>query len=308
MSSARNISRYAHVCTSHGVAMPAMRKAAAAQHFAGLAEAQFAKGRQRPRTTKVSRYVERRAPAVSRGIAKVLKVHAKRVAGIVRAKAGALLKDATSDRERILRIIEELDLEDLGLDIDGELTTAMLAAFKRAAELGLTEVGLSIDAEITEQLDEAAAAFALDRGGELIKDLAGTTEEAMEALIERGVREGMSVDMLADEVEKLGAFGAARAEMIARTELAFAHVRGNVEGWRQSGEVVGKRSILGDLHDEEDECDEAAEAGVVGLDEEFAPGLMFPPYHPRCVCDISVALRGEESDGGASADDEDEEP
>jgi len=286
------MARYVHVCTSHGVGMPAAHRGAAADAFAKAAEAQLQKGRIKPVSTAVGRYVARKSPALARALRRILQARARRIAARVRTLfVDKVAKSDTGARERIIaQLIESLASDDLGADLEGALAPAMLAAFRRAAAAGATQVGLSVEG-ITDQVDAAAVAYAGRRGGELIKDLAGTTDEAVRGLLERGVDEGMSADELSDAIEALGAFGEYRADMIARTELAFAHVQGNVEGWRDSEEVEGKRSILGDLHDVPDECDDAAEAGVVDLDEEFAPGLMFPPYHPNCICDVLPVLR-----------------
>jgi hypothetical protein len=290
------MTRFIHVCTSHGVGMPALRKAAAAEVFAHAADAQLAKGRIRPTTTNVSRYVARASPAVARALRRILTAKRKALAAQVRAllpDVSKLAKDTGAPTRIIASLIENLQSQDLGLDLEGELAGAMLAAFRRAAAIGATQVGMSI---ATDQVDEAATAYAARRGGELIKDLAGTTRDDMRALLERAVLQGMSADELSTAVEGLGAFSDYRADMIARTELAYAHVQGNVEGWRASGEVVGKRSILSDLHDVPDQCDEAAEAGVVGIDEEFVEGYALPPYHPNCMCDVVPVLRDADDD------------
>jgi hypothetical protein len=288
--------RYAHVCTSAGCAMPLLAKAADVDTFLQRAEVQLAKGRRKPKQTKVAKYVGSKSPKVRRALRKVLRAWAKKVAPkVAKLYAEKLEKDDTTTTARILSIIEALNSDELGEDLYGELEGAMLAAFRRAAAVGATEVGIDFD-DITNQVDKAAVAFAEKRGGELIKDLAGTTDDALRSLLSRAVEEGMSADDLSDAVEDLGAFGDARADVIARTELAFAHVQGNVEGWKASDQVEGKRSILGDLHDIADECDEAADAGVVGLDEDFGDGLDYPPYHPNCVCDVVPVLM-DASDG-----------
>jgi hypothetical protein len=98
----------------------------------------------------------------------------------------------------------------------------------------------------------------------------------------------------------MGAFGEARAEMIARTELAYAHVQGNVQAWAETGEVVGTRWILGDLHDKPDVCDECADRGVVPLGDEYADGVDYPPAHPNCICDVVPVLKGDEDDDEAA--------
>lgn len=278
------MTRWAHVCTSHGVGLPALSKSAAAEIFARQAERQLAKGRRRPVTTAVGRYVESRQAPLARALHRALRAYATSIRPrLLRLYAERLRKDASSATGDVIsRILAELGNQEPGLTLSGELEGPMLAAFKRAAALGLTQVGIEAGEDMTAQMDEAARAYAEERGGELIKELAGTTQEALRALLADAVEEGLSTEDLADRLDDLGAFGEARAETIARTELAYAHVQGNVAGWRASGEVVGKRWVLGDLHDVDDECDEAADAGVVALDDDFPGGIDLPPAHPRC--------------------------
>lgn len=290
--------RYAHVCTSCSCSMPLLAKAADVETFMRRAEAQLAKGRRKPQQTVVGKYVDSKAPKLARVLRKVLKAWAAEVAvkaaNLYGATLASKLQKDTGKAARILSIIEELNNDTLGVNLVGELEGAMLSAFKRAAAVGATQVGFSIT-DITDQVDEKAVEFAAKRGGDLIKDLAGTTDDDLKSLLSRAVDEGMSTDELQDAVEKLGAFGEVRAEMIARTELAFAHVRGNVEGWKASGEVVGKQWILADTHPEPDECDDAADAGVVGLDDDFVDGIAYPPAHVNCLCDVLPVL-SEETD------------
>jgi hypothetical protein len=240
--------------------------------------------------TNVGKYVDRKGPALRRKIAAVLAAQGKRVAAKAsKLYAERLMKDAGPRRDVLAELIAALDSGDLASDVTDQLEGAMQAAFRRAAALGMQQAGIE-DRDVTDQVDEAAVDYAKTRGGELITDLAGTTDEDMRALLQRAVEDGMSPDELSDAVQDLGAFSESRADMIARTELAFAHVAGNKEGWSESGVVVGKRSLLGDLHNVEDICDEAADAGVVGLEESFVDGADDPPYHPNCVCDIEPVL------------------
>lgn len=259
--------------------------------------------RRKPVKTAVGRYVTSKLPALTRRVHRVLRAQAKLIAGAVRdTYVEKLAKDVGPKVDLVDSILAALDFEEVGVTIDGALEGAMLAAFRRAAQRGAMQVGFDMTEGITEQVDGKAVAYADRHGGELIKDLAGTTRDDMRGLLERAVEEGLSVDDLAEEVMQLGAFSEYRAERIARTELAFAHVQGNVEGWRQSGVVAGKRWVLADTHPKPDECDEAAEAGVVGLDDEFLPGIRFPPDpHPNCLCDVEPVL-SEEGDDDAQDD------
>lgn len=302
--------RSVYVRTPCGCAVPGITKALERDDFEKKVRARVGDGRVPAAVTRVSAYVNRKEGALTRKLAKTLRKTAKvirdRVATLyarefpelakpaekLASSNNRLRKDAAGDR--IEAILEALRTGKVGADLVDDVTPAMLAAFRRASLAGVTEVGLEALPDMTEQLDAAAQAYAERRGGELITDLAGTTEEDMRSLLGRAVEEGMSVDQLKAEVEDMGAFGGARARMIARTELAFAHVQGNVEGWKQSGVVVGKRAILGDLHDVPDICDECVEAGVVGIDDDFLPGYPYPPFHPNCVCDVEPVLGPEE--------------
>lgn len=206
------------------------------------------------------------------------------------------LAKADDDLKMILAALED-EMKDMSAEMRLALATEMLAAFRRAGTVGVMQAGFAMTPEIVKQLGEKARAFAAERGGWLIKNLAGTTIENLRSTLARGVEEGMSADDLSDAIQEAGAFGEFRADMIARTELAFAHVQGNVEGWRITGEVELKRSILGDLHDIDDECDEAVDAGDIPLEDDFIDGYAFPPYHPNCICDVLPILR-EDQDGG----------
>ncbi len=270
----------------------------ATEAFEKSCEAQLAKGRIKPVTTRVGKYVERRSPKVARLANAVLRAVAGKVAKQVAALYAKLTK-ADTPEEIVKRILEELDLEGISVDLVDAITPELIAAFEKAGILGVGQVGFTVDEDITKHLDRKARDYAEQRGGQLIKDLAGTTRDDLQGLLARGIEEGMSPDELSDEVQKMGAFGEARGDMIARTELAFAHVEGNMQGWRETEMVEGKESVLGDLHDVPDECDECADAGVVPLEADFIPGLKQPPYHPNCICDILPVLKPSEESEGA---------
>jgi hypothetical protein len=244
----------------------------------------------------VGRYVERKQPKLGRKLQAVLRSFARKLVGRLSAALPAE-KLAKAEGPSLEELLELLDAESLGIELTGELEGAMLAAFRKAAKLGAVQVGLS-EVDITKQLDAKALEYAKARGAELIKGLAGTTFDDMRSLLARAVEEGMSTKDLSKEVQAAGAFGEARANAIARTELAFAHVQGNVEGWRASGLDVKKRAILGDLHDVEDVCDECEDAGVKDMDEDFVEGkdTKFPPFHVNCICDIEPVLPEEDGE------------
>lgn len=238
--------------------------------------------------TAVKRYTDAKAPALARALHRTMRKWVISAAPKVAKRYAALTK---GDDDIIRQLLAALDADSLGTALETALAAALRRAFKAQALAGLQQVGLTAGEGMTDQMDEMAKDYAELRGGELIKDLAGTTEDDMRALLGSAIDDGMSSNELATEIMEAGAFSKARALMIARTELAFAHVQGNVAGWRQSDQVESKRWILGDNHDIDDVCDDAVDAGEVSFEDEFVDGIVWPPAHPNCVCDVIPVLK-----------------
>lgn len=303
--------RTVYVKTYCGCAAPGIAAACDREVFEKRAAAQLAKGRAKPVRTAVADYAQRKQAPLARKLAKVLRrqreVVKKKVLALYKPpaeklhKTGEELHKVDKKTPAVRDILAALRSDWIADDLDGYLTPAMVLAYRRGMANGLEYVGIDAGPGMVKQMDAAARDFAEAHGGELITDLAGTTEDDVTALLVRAVEEGMSKDQLAEAIDDMGAFGEARANTIARTELAYAHVQGNVQGWRESGEVVGKRAILGDIHDVPDICDECADAGVVGFDDDFVEGYDFAPFHPNCVCDVVPVLR-ESGDSDAESD------
>ena len=124
----------------------------------------------------------------------------------------------------------------------------------------------------------------------------------------RGIDEGTPVTEIAREIEASG-FTPAHAQMIARTESAFAYTEGRIEAWKETGVVGGKTWLLSP-----DACEfcEAAfrDHGTtpIPLDSPFYVqghvlvgtvggrmnltyrSITAPPLHPNCRCDIIATL------------------
>lgn len=238
-------------------------------------------------------------------------VHAAGMAAMQMAPVLARLKKAFEPDEVNPEDVQALlDALEFGtwITITPEVERILVLIATDGAAEALRQVGIDALPAITAQVHEAAVAFAHDRAAELVGmqwdgDVLVANPDATWAITEgtrtllRGdvttaLEEGWGTDELADHLATSYAFSDARAMNIARTELARADVEGNLEGWRASGVVAGKQSILSDSHDEEDECDDAAAMGVVDLDDDFG-GLGDPPYHPRCECDVVPVLEDE---------------
>lgn len=210
---------------------------------------------------------------------------------------------------------------DIGGDpyaLDGwaELVPDIEAIFVRTTGDGASAAleQLQLHGGLTDQAHEDAAEWAKDRASELVgmkyddegnlvvnEDaewaISDSTREALRADVTRAIDMGLSTDDFAAELVDSYAFSADRAEMIARTEIAAADIQGSLIGYRDSGEVSGKELLLGSEHEEPDDCDDAADMGVVPLEDDFG-GLGDPPYHPNCVCDVIPVLASDDAPEG----------
>jgi Phage Mu protein F like protein len=188
-------------------------------------------------------------------------------------------------------------VNDLSFDSWDQLSAMMRNNLKRAystnVKQGLISVGVSGE-DLSSMLDLAdpnAVAWAQTRAAELIgrgtnNSITDTTRAELRDLVTIAVDDGWSSNQLAREIEDGWQFSRARAETVAKTELASAHSQGNLEGWRQSGVVESKQWVIGSEHDQDDECDGNADDGPIDLDAAFSSGDDGPPAHPNCNCDL----------------------
>lgn len=209
---------------------------------------------------------------------------------------------------RVKNILSEIDLE--GWTVIMDATDEILQEVTKDGIIqALLQVGMS-EEDITETMSKLALDYARSRGAELVGKrllpdgtiidnphsewfIEQSTRDLLRGDVARAVEEGWSTNKLRDELEANYAFSEERAEMIARTETAFADSRGNMIAYKESGVVSGKEWILGSEHDQEDECDDNVAAGVIGLDDDFPSGDTEAPAHPNCVCDVLPVLMEE---------------
>lgn len=181
---------------------------------------------------------------------------------------------------------------------------------------GFADLGMDENDPAFNLANQDAVTWAADRAAELVGRrrvgagvelvhnappwaITESTRDGLRELVVQALAEGWSAQKLQAEVTTSWIFDAARAEMIARTELAMAHVAGTMAAWKRSGVVNGKRSLMSDLHDQDDICDINAEAGVIALDGLFPSGDDGPPYHPRCECVLVAEMVEETADADA---------
>jgi hypothetical protein len=189
-----------------------------------------------------------------------------------------------------------------------ELQALLLAVSEDGIRVAFHQLGMVPTADLTEQVNEKAVEWARDRAAELVGmryndagalvenpnaawTITEATREQLRGDVERAIEDGTSTDELAAQLQTSYAFSEDRADTIARTELAAADVEGNLIAYRDSGVVGGKIWVLGSEHDDNSECEcgDAADMGVVDLDDDFG-GIGDPPAHPNCVCDVLPVL------------------
>lgn len=173
--------------------------------------------------------------------------------------------------------------EQLALDFKDGLVRIMLRYYPVIAQQAFEAASGALDVDVAFDLDNPKVQEVL---GELLskisKDVPETLKEAIRSLIGRQADEGWSVERLASEIaEHAGDWSKNRARMVAHTEVASAFERANTLAWRESGVVDGKGWLLGPSP-----CPDCEPLGgkEVGLDDEFAPGVLHPPFHPLCTC------------------------
>lgn len=263
-----------------------------------------AKRRKKVGSPAYLKWLDDNAPSFSKRIAKFLRAERKRIAAIVieHADFGKVAKISQADIDHIISKINF----DNWTDLYGILERELVQAFKDNAKAGFQAIGFDPDESMVELVNEDAVKWAEKRAGELIgmrKNADGdwvassskyaitdTVREDVRSMVADAVDEGWSAQTFASELADSFTFSDERAMTIARTELAFAHVEGNLESWDASGVVEQKQSILGSEHDMDDVCNDNADEGPIPLDAEFPSGHQGPPYHPNCVCDVIPVL------------------
>ncbi len=244
-----------------------------------------------------ARLVDEHAPALAQRIAHFLEVKKHHVSLAARAAYEKVRKDDSDDVERILA--------DLGLNSWDELATevraALIVIYKEGGAAAIAALGENAPPDLFDVVNPGAQKYAAERGaelvgkkwvnGELVENpdaqwaITDTTRSGLQDLIERALKDGLSPTELGDEIEDSFLFSPSRADLIARTELSFAHTNGSNEAMAASGVVTGKQLILSSGHDQDDECDDYADV-VVDLDD----GDADPPIHPSCECSLEYVL------------------
>ncbi|HZP34174.1 MAG TPA: phage portal protein [Candidatus Acidoferrales bacterium] len=254
---------------------------------------------------KLPAHVETKVRKAAGTIERFFRKEAKKLAREVAEGYSEVAK--ASDEDAAERIVQ-----DVSFDTWTALVPSIASDLEQIAQETAREVLITLgvdDSEVFDQVNQDALEFARARaaelvgrrivGGELVDNpnaewaITETTREELKQLVIEAFAEGLSPAALETKIENAATFSAARAEMIARTELSRAHIQGALSAAAASGVVTAKYSLLGSEHDMDDECDTNADAGELKLDEPFPSGDIAPPFHPNCVCAMEFTYQGE---------------
>ena len=162
--------------------------------------------------------------------------------------------------------------------------------YRRALQAVVAAAEDALDAPIV--LPQQHVQAYLAEAGANIAGITETTRAAVAEALQAGQAIGEGVPQLAARIRELGAFGQARAETIARTELGQAVNRATVVAFRASGLVVGVQVLDG--HDDEP-C-----ASLNGRRLTLEQAERLPPLgHPNCTRALSPIVDTDEMAGAA---------
>lgn len=169
-------------------------------------------------------------------------------------------------------------------DVDDAVADDLTRQFEDAARVEWDASGANISFDI---FSKDARDYAEERGAELVTDISDSTRDMLRSSLAQAIEDGQTNAEFAKTLMDSYAFSEERAATIARTELAFADVAGHTKASREAG-AVGKRWLLSDDHNFDDECNENADEDVIPFDDAWASGDMWPPSHPNCQCDFEA--------------------
>ncbi len=212
-----------------------------------------------------------------------------RVLSIVRSAPEKVAK-AAMRKDELERLHEQVTDEDQAA-LELALGSHLKAISVDGAEAGLEQLGMTFE-DLLNQANEDAVAWAKEHAAELVTEIDTTTRDKIRDLVAASLEDGTTNGDLADQFEEAFAFSGDRADMVARTETAFADIAGNLAGWRASGVVARKRWLVS--QDKVCEDCEGMDGQEVDLEDEFPGGD--PPLHPNCRCDLVPVLSDNEEE------------
>jgi SPP1 gp7 family putative phage head morphogenesis protein len=122
-----------------------------------------------------------------------------------------------------------------------------------------------------------------------VKLTSSTARLQVGGIFDRWIATGKPFDWLVDQLVATNLFDKTRARRIAMTESTRIYAENNLAVWRQS-EIVNKKRWYTAVDEKVCPICGVLDGKEVGLDEEFAPGILAPPAHVNCRCIIRPVI------------------
>lgn len=180
-------------------------------------------------------------------------------------------------------------------DFIKEITLDLMEASKSGIMNGLEQLAVT---RSTEEIDKEALDYSNIRTAEMVSkkwdkgklvdnpgarySIAETTNDDLHDIIENVLSNNL-LSKIEEEIIESGIFGRKRAELIAKTEIAMAQSRGNLDTWKRSNLIKSVNIVVSPGHDVTDLCDEHIAKNPWSINE--VPEL---PLHPNCSCSLEA--------------------
>lgn len=215
---------------------------------------------------------------------------------------------AENAEEMLSRLNEEKNTAPLRRLLAAHLQKAAVAGAHYGAqfisdERGSEDSTRALSLGVWTLINRWAADWARRYSYELIQGLIETTRERIRHLISSFITSTQTVGELFQGIQESGAYSPERAQAIAVTEVTRAFAEGNLEAWRASGVVQGKRWNTNNDHLVCPTCGPLNQR-VVPLEGTFGGEILAPPAHVRCRCwltPVVTPVPAETHEAGISA-------
>jgi HK97 family phage portal protein len=170
-------------------------------------------------------------------------------------------------------------------DVERELSVVFLASL---SEQGFVETPLLPAQQVASNYAARAGAQLLQASGD--RSLIDLTRRLVGREVAKAIEEGIGPRTLANRLRENFAFSKGRAEMIARTETAFATSEASLKSYQSLGHEGKEWLTAGDERvdggDPSGPCQQNEAEGPLALGRPFPSSHDAPPAHPRCRCTL----------------------
>jgi HK97 family phage portal protein len=167
--------------------------------------------------------------------------------------------------------------------LTGDLEPDLVAVAKGTIADTLTELGITPTEEQLAEFDTWAREWAAERAEQLITLLTGSTPGLLRTDLEDALGEHLTVEELAAQLARTGAFSEIRAARIADYETINAYHAATLQAFKVGGvKTVVWVTMQDDLVEEI--CEENEDDGPIEIGQVFSSGDERPPAHNNCRC------------------------